>query len=266
MLDRFDRAINYLRISVTDRCNLRCTYCMPAGGIELISHDDILRYDEIIEVILAAVGFGVDKVRITGGEPLVRKGVPDLVRMISGISGIRDLSLTTNGILLEKFAQELKTAGLHRVNISLDTLDPVRYAEITRGGDLNQVLRGIDAALESGLWPVKLNCVIHSTPDEPDARSVSEFGRLKGIAVRFIHEMDLDGGFFKPVIGGEGGNCSSCNRLRLTSNGLIKPCLFSNSGFSIRELGPHKAIELALANKPECGSVNTTGEFYNLGG
>ncbi len=266
MLDRFDRTINYLRISVTDRCNLRCTYCMPEGGIDLISHDDILRFDEIIEVIHAAVGFGVDKVRITGGEPLVRKGIPDLVKMISGISGIRDLSLTTNGILLERFARELKAAGLHRVNISLDTLDPVRYGEITRGGDLNQALRGIDAALEAGLWPVKLNCVIHSTPDEPDARSVSEFGRSKGMAVRFIHEMDLDRGFFKPVIGGDGGNCSSCNRLRLTSNGLIKPCLFSNSGFSIRELGPRKAIELALANKPECGSVNTTGEFYNLGG
>lgn len=266
MLDRFDRTINYLRISVTDRCNLRCTYCMPEEGIDLISHDDILSFDEIIEVIHAAVGFGVDKIRITGGEPLVRKGVPGLIKMISGIPGIRDLSLTTNGILLERYARELKTAGLQRVNISLDTLDPVRYAEITRGGDLNQALRGIDAALEAGLWPVKLNCVIHSTTDEPDARSVSEYGRSKGMPVRYIHEMDLDGGFFKPVIGGEGGNCSSCNRLRLTSNGMIKPCLFSNSGFSIRELGPRRAIELALANKPECGSVNTTGEFYNLGG
>ncbi len=239
---------------------------MPAGGIDLISHDDILRYDEIVEVVIAAVTFGVDKIRITGGEPLVRKGIPDLVKMIAGIAGIRDLSLTTNGILLEKFARELKSAGLHRVNISLDTVDPVRYAEITRGGDLNQVLRGIDAALESGLSPVKLNCVIHSSPDEPDAQSVEEFGRSKGLEVRFIHEMDLDGGIFKPVIGGDGGNCSSCNRLRLTSNGLIKPCLFSNSGFSIRELGPRKAIEMAMANKPECGSVNTTGEFYNLGG
>ncbi len=266
MFDRFDRNINYLRISVTDRCNLRCTYCMPADGVPLMHHEDILRFDEIIEVVKVAVDFGINKVRITGGEPLVRKGVINLVEMIAVVPEILDLSMTTNGVLLEKYAQDLKNAGLQRVNISLDAIDPLRYHEITRVGSIEQVIRGIDAALAAGLTPVKLNCVIHTSPDEPDARMVGEFGKSRGLDVRYIHEMDLDKGYFRGVIGGDGGNCATCNRLRLTSNGMIKPCLFSNSGYSVRLLGPAKALEMALSNKPECGSFNTTGEFYNLGG
>jgi len=266
MFDRFDRNINYLRISVTDRCNLRCTYCMPAAGVPPMRHEDILRYDEILEVVKVAVDYGINKIRITGGEPLVRKGVVSLVQMIAEIPEIIDLSMTTNGILLEKYAIELKNAGLQRVNISLDAIDPVHYKDITRIGDINQAIRGIEAAIEAGLAPIKINCVIRDSPDEPDARMVGEFGRQKGLEVRYIPEMDLDTGYFRGVIGGEGGNCSTCNRLRLTSNGLIKPCLFSNSGYSIREFGPLIALEHALRNKPECGTVNTTGEFYNLGG
>lgn len=266
MFDRFDRNINYLRISVTDRCNLRCTYCMPAEGVQLMNHEDILRYVEIVEFVKVAAAFGINKVRITGGEPLVRKGLPELIRMIAQIPEIKDLSMTTNGVLLEKYAQELKDSGLQRVNVSLDTLDPDRYREITRVGDIRVVIAGIDAAVSAGLSPVKINCVIKDSPDEPDARMVGEFGRSRGLEVRYIHEMDLDSGYFRGVIGGDGGNCATCNRLRLTSNGLVKPCLFSNSGFSIRELGPQKALERALHNKPECGSINTTGEFYNLGG
>ena len=266
MFDRFDRNINYLRISVTDRCNFRCTYCMPVEGVPSMHHEDILRYDEIIEVVKVAVDFGINKVRITGGEPLVRKSVVSLVEMIAAIPEIRDLSMTTNGVLLERYARELKNAGLQRVNVSLDTLDPVRYHDITRLGDIDQVIRGIDAAVAAGLAPVKINCVVRNSPDEPDAQMVGEFGKRKGLEVRYIQEMDLDTGYFRGVIGGDGGNCPICNRLRLTSNGLIKPCLFSNSGYSVRELGPRNAIERALQNKPECGSVNTTGEFYNLGG
>lgn len=266
MFDRFDRNINYLRISVTDRCNLRCTYCMPVEGVPPMHHEDILRYDEIIEVVKIAVDFGINKVRITGGEPLVRKGVVSLVEMIAAIPEIRDLSMTTNGVLLERYANELKDAGLQRVNISLDAINPVRYHDITRLGDISQVIRGIDAAVEAGLTPVKINCVIRNSPDEPDARMVGEFGKDRGLEVRYIPEMDLDTGYFRGVIGGDGGNCSTCNRLRLTSNGLIKPCLFSNSSYSVRELGSRYAIEHALQNKPECGTVNTTGEFYNLGG
>lgn len=266
MFDSFDRKINYLRISVTDRCNLRCTYCMPAEGIRLMRHEDILSYDEILEVVRVGVGLGISKVRITGGEPLVRKGVSSLIREISAIPEIKDLALTTNGILLEAMAEELKTSGLHRVNVSLDTLNPDKYREITRGGDINAVIKGIDEAIRIGLTPVKLNCVINISPDEPDALAVRAFAFSRGLEVRFIHQMDLDGGFFQPVIGGDGGNCSSCNRLRLTANGFIKPCLFSNSGFSVRELGASQAFRLALDNKPECGTVNTTTEFYNLGG
>jgi cyclic pyranopterin phosphate synthase len=239
---------------------------MPAEGVPPMQHEDILRYVEILEVVKAAVGFGINKVRITGGEPLVRKGVVDLVEMIASIPEITDLSMTTNGILLAKYAQDLKSAGLQRVNISLDTIDPDRYHGITRLGDVSQVMSGIEAALAAGLSPVKINCIIKNSPEETDARMVGEFGKAKGLEVRYIHEMDLDKGYFRGVIGGDGGNCSTCNRLRLTSNGLIKPCLFSNAGYQVRELGAQKAIELALRNKPECGSINTTGEFYNLGG
>lgn len=266
MFDRFDRNINYLRISVTDRCNLRCSYCMPSEGVPLLHHEDILRYDEILDVVKIAVDFGITKVRITGGEPLVRKGIVSLVGMISAVPEILDLSMTTNGVLLEKHAADLKNAGLQRVNISIDTLDPVRYHEITRLGDISQVISGIEAAVSAGLSPVKLNCVIRHSADEPDARLVAEFGRNHGLEVRYIHEMDLDRGYFRGVIGGDGGNCSTCNRLRLTSSGLVKPCLFSNAGYSVRHLGARQAIERALLNKPECGSFNTTGEFYNLGG
>jgi len=266
MFDPFDRKINYLRISVTDRCNLRCAYCMPPEGIRLIPHAEILRYDEILEVVRVAVTFGIDKIRITGGEPLVRIGVVSLIRMIAGVEGIRDLCLTTNGTLLQKNARELKEAGLNRVNVSLDSIDPLRFREITGGGDVFEVIKGIDAALAAGLKPVKLNCVIRNSTDEPDAVSVGAFGASRGLEVRYIHEMDLDKGYFRPVIGGDGGNCATCNRLRLTSNGLVKPCLFSNSGYSVRKLGAAEAIRQALSNKPECGGVNTTGEFYNLGG
>jgi len=239
---------------------------MPAEGVPLVHHEDILRYVEIVEVVKAAVQFGINKVRITGGEPLVRKGIVGLVEMIAAIPEICDLSMTTNGTLLDRYALELKNAGLQRVNVSLDTMNPDRFREITRIGDIRQVIAGIDEAVKVGLSPVKINCVIRNSPEEPDARTVSEFGRSRGLEVRFIHQMDLDSGYFRGVIGGDGGNCATCNRLRLTSNGFIKPCLFSNSGYSIRELSARNAIEQALENKPECGSVNTTSEFYNLGG
>ena len=266
MYDCFNRKINYLRISVTDRCNLRCRYCMPPEGVPLLRHEEILRFDEILEVLQAAVSRGVDKIRITGGEPLVRKGVVDLMAMISRVEGVKDLAMTTNGLLLDQFAGPLKEAGLRRVNISMDTTDPDRYREITRGGDISSLYRGIDAALAAGLTPVKLNCVIRESRDEPDARLVGRFAKERDLEVRYIYEMNLETGHFQPVIGGDGGNCSSCNRLRLTSNGLIKPCLFSNTGFSVRELGAVTAIERALQAKPEAGGVNTRDEFYNLGG
>ncbi|MCF6184666.1 MAG: radical SAM protein, partial [Bacteroidales bacterium] len=165
MYDRFNRKINYLRISVTDRCNLRCVYCMPAEGVELMQHKDILRFEEIVEVVKYAVSQGVDKIRITGGEPLVKKGIVDLIRMIAEIDGIKDFGMTTNGIFLDKYAQQLADAGLHRVNISLDTINPEKYRKITRTGDITQVFKGIEAAKKAGLNPIKINCVVQKSFD-----------------------------------------------------------------------------------------------------
>jgi cyclic pyranopterin phosphate synthase len=266
MFDKFNRKINYLRISVTDRCNLRCTYCMPPDGIELLQHEDILSFDEIAELTKIAVSMGVNKVRITGGEPLVRKGIVNLVKMIASIPGISDLGMTTNGVFLDKFAAQLKDAGLHRVNISLDTMNPEKYRQITRNGILEDVLRGIEAARKAGLHPIKINCVVEKISSESDALEVKKFAESQGLLVRFIPKMNLEKGLFGRVENGDGGNCSACNRLRLTANGKIKPCLFSNLEYDVRELGPTKAIELALKNKPRSGSVNQVNHFSNIGG
>jgi len=266
VFDKFNRDLNYLRISVTDRCNLRCRYCMPEEGIKLFRHEEILTFDEITGFTKAAVANGVNKVRITGGEPLVRKGVTTLVRMISGINGIKDLSMTTNGTLLKKYALELKAAGLNRVNISLDTIDPEKFTAITRNGNVNDVFEGIDAAKSAGLFPVKINCVIRNSKDEEEAIGVTMFCKENDLEIRYIRQMDLIRGHFSTVEGGSGGNCSLCNRLRLTSNGKLKPCLFSNIEFDIREFGFENAIKLAAEMKPECGSKNETDAFYNIGG
>lgn len=266
MLDRYNRNINYLRISVTDRCNLRCRYCMPEEGVRLIRHEDILTYDEITAFTRVAVAAGISKVRITGGEPLVRKGVTGLVRMIAAIDGVTDLSMTTNGILLAAYVTELAEAGLMRVNVSLDTIDPVKYSYVTRGGNLYSVLEGIEAAQKAGLRPVKINCVIKSRPDESDALKVAEYCMKEGLEVRFIRQMDLSAGTFSVVHGGSGGHCAKCNRLRLTPEGMLLPCLFSDSRFSIRELGPEEALRQALDAKPEMGTANHVNGFYNIGG
>jgi GTP 3',8-cyclase len=266
MFDRFDRDLNYLRISVTDRCNLRCIYCMPEEGIKLFRHDEILSYDEIAGFTKTAVANGVTKVRLTGGEPLVRKGVTALVRMIAEIYGVEDLSMTTNGTLLKQYAQELRSAGLQRVNISLDTINPEKFKAVTRTGNINDVFEGIDAAKNAGLLPVKINCVIKESKEESEAVDVARFCKENDLEVRFIRQMDLESGHFSRVDGGTGGNCSLCNRLRLTSNGKLKPCLFSNIEFDIRELGFERAINLAAELKPECGIKNETGSFYNIGG
>ncbi|MBN1988023.1 MAG: radical SAM protein [Bacteroidales bacterium] len=266
MLDHYNRHITYLRISVTDRCNLRCQYCMPEEGIKSLPHNEILTFDEIVDVVKEAVSLGVNKVRLTGGEPLVRKGVVELVRMIAQIKGITDFGMTSNGILLKQFAQQLKDAGLQRINISLDTLNPHKFRELTRGGELAQVLEGIDAAKAAGLHPIKLNCVIKKSSQEPDAQQVNAFAEQNGLQVRFIHQMDLEKGEFSVVEGGEGGNCAICNRLRLTANGYINPCLFNEAGFSVRQLGVRQAILAAVDAKPKCGSHNHSGEFYNIGG
>jgi len=265
MFDRYNRLINYLRISVTDRCNLRCTYCIPEEGIRLLDHSDILSFEEITEFTRLAVANGITKVRLTGGEPLVRKGIVDLIAMLAAIEGLEDLSMTTNGTLLTKYAEDLKQAGLNRINISLDTVNPDNYCQITRNGELEQVLEGIEAARKAGFEPIKINCVLLGQPDEETLR-LKEFCATHGLKLRFIHQMNLKTGEFSTVEGGEGGNCSKCNRVRLLANGDIKPCLFSDLAYNIRKLGHQEALNLALGNKPRSGTYNKSGEFYNIGG
>ena len=266
MYDRFKRKINYLRVSVTDRCNLRCTYCMPEKGVDLIKHEDILSFEDIVKVVKTGVELGIDKVRLTGGEPLIRRSIIDLVNMISKIDGIKDLAMTTNGVFLDRYAVPLAKAGLHRVNISLDTLDPEKYKKITRVGIIDSVFNGIEAAKKAGLFPIKINCVIKESPSEPDAQEVAAFCKKNNLQVRFIKEMDLETGVFSRVIGGDGGYCKLCNRLRLTANGKIKPCLFSDLEFDVRELGIEKAFRQAIDMKPKSGSENRVNKFSNIGG
>lgn len=266
MLDKYNRKINYLRISVTDRCNFRCIYCMPEEGVVFKKHSDILSFEEIQEVVKVSVSMGIDKIRLTGGEPLVRKDIVRLVKMIAEVDGVKDIAMTTNGALLEKFAGPLADAGLHRINISLDTLDPEKFAATTRKGNINSVLKGIEAAKKAGLSPIKVNCVITSKTDEPDALDVKEYCIKNGLQVRFIEKMNLKTGHFGIVHGGSGGDCNVCNRLRLTSDGKMKPCLFSDIEYDIRELGIEEAIKLAIGAKPQKGTVSNNGFFHNIGG
>lgn len=265
MFDSFNRRINYLRISVTDRCNLRCEYCMPADGIQLIPRERILSSEEIVEITRMAVGMGVTKVRITGGEPLVRHNIVELVKRIARIDGVKDFGMTSNAIALPQFAKPLFEAGLHRLNISLDTVDPQRFRELTRCGELADAVAGIDAAIAADFDPIKLNCVIHESSDEPDARGVAAFGKERGLQVRYIRKMNLATGEFWQVEGGDGGKCSSCSRLRLSSDGKLYPCLFSDLNYDVRELGIEPAIHAALEGKPLRGQ-NATREFNTLGG
>ena len=266
MLDSFNRNINYLRISVTDRCNLRCHYCMPECGVKMMDHKDILRFEEIEKIVRFGVHHGIDKVRLTGGEPLVRKGIVDLVKMLSQIDGIRDLAMTTNGTLLDQFARPLKSAGLHRVNVSLDTMDAEKYREITRGGNLTSVLRGIEEASKAELFPIRINCVVNQSAMEADAQGVARYCSQNNLQVRFIKQMDLENGIFSKVIGGEGGNCAVCNRLRISSNGKLKPCLFSDIEIDIREVGIEQAFARAMGLKPISGTQSKKNKFSNIGG
>ena len=191
-------AISYLRVSVTDRCNFRCRYCMPEGKKEFIPHPEILRYEEIAEIVKVFSEFGVTSVRLTGGEPLVRKGLESLIYQLKEIDGIREVSLTTNGFFLGEKAEELKEAGLNRVNVSLDTLDPEKFSYITKsdGGALYRVLRGIERAKEAGLNPVKLNTVLIKGFNDDEIEEFVRFSADFGVEVRFIELMPVGGQFF----------------------------------------------------------------------
>lgn len=191
LLDRYRRSITYMRVSVTDRCNLRCMYCMPSEGIPLRSHEDILRYEEIVRVVRTAVSMGVRTVRLTGGEPLARKGLVELVGMLRATPGLEELTLTTNGSLLSAQAPALAKAGLDRVNISLDSLRPERFRRITRLGELSDVLRGIEAAEVAGLTPIKLNTVVIRGLNDDEVVELTQLTLKHPWHVRFIEPMPL---------------------------------------------------------------------------
>lgn len=299
MVDRFGRTVNYLRLSVTDLCNYRCQYCMPAEGVRKRSHQDILTVEECVEITRAAAECGVTKVRLTGGEPLVRRGILDICRGISAIPEIRELCLTTNASLLPELAGPLREAGVDRLNISLDTLRPERFAAITRLGRLEDVRRGLSAANGAGFLHTKLNVVLMKGFNDDEIPDFVDIARRHPIEVRFIELMPIgEGGNasflpaktvlevcrdlrpvessgvarrFRPP-GGRGlvgliepishRFCAGCDRIRVTADGRLKPCLHSDRELPLRGLHGEdlrRAIQEGVAAKPERHRMTETG-------
>lgn len=283
LLDTFGRTHDNLRISVTDRCNIRCFYCMPETGVKFQPRDQILSYEEIERFVRVAVTLGVRKLRVTGGEPLVRRDLPELIRKLAAIGGIKDLALTTNGVLLGAMAQELYDAGLRRLNVHLDTLDRARFTQITRRNDLEKVLESIEIARRIGFGPIKINAVAVKNLLEPDIVPLARYGRERDIEIRYIEFMPLDSqglwdrsrvlladqiiamlereiGVLEEIpdrdsrapateyrfadgIGRVGfiasvsrPFCLNCNRIRLTSDGKLRYCLFAIEETDVRAL------------------------------
>lgn len=291
LTDRFGRRITYLRVSVTDRCNLRCVYCSQKEAFSWLPHEEILSYEELFEVLQVAVEIGFKRFRITGGEPLVRRGIVSFIRRLTGLSGLEDLALTTNGTLLADVAKDLKEAGLKRVNISLDTLRPKRFEEITGRPYLSRVLHGIEKALEVGLSPVKINVVVIRGLNDDEIPELARLSLDRPLEVRFIEFMPVGEGalweesrflpleeikkrllalgelepassfgggpaetFAFPGAQGKVGFisamshhfCDRCNRLRLTADGRLRPCLFSDTEIDLKSLlrRPHTLEEV----------------------
>ena len=295
MLDQYKRNINYMRISVTELCNLRCRYCMPAEGICKKEHEEMLSEDELIQAVEVAVSLGITKLRITGGEPLVKRNIISICRRIAAVKGIREVCMTTNGILLPALALPLREAGVTRLNISLDTLDRDKYFYITRGGALDDAWAGIEAALSAGFQKVKLNAVLIGGFNDNEIAALAELTKRYPLDVRFIEMMpmynsgDFDETAFLPcekvlevlpelvAVEPDGGVaqlyqlpgamgrvglirpvnvhfCGSCNRIRLTADGKIKPCLHSAEEYSIKGLDfteMRSVMERAIQRKPE---------------
>lgn len=284
-----------MRISVTELCNLRCRYCMPEDGIVKRAHDEMMTAEETIDAVKAAVSLGIKKIRITGGEPLVKRGIVKLCDAISAIEGVEELCITTNGTLLPKFGRELREAGVSRVNISLDTLDPDKYREITRVGELSEALAGIDAAFEAGFDNIKINNVLMGGFNDDEIEDFVKLTVDRPIEVRFIELMPIGGGMdfdrsgfiscqqvlskvpeLEPLEHSEGvavlyrlpgakGRvglirpiscefCGDCNKIRLTSDGMLKPCLHSDAELCIKGLQLDEMTEVmkrAVLQKPE---------------
>ena len=268
MFDKFNRQINYLRISVTDRCNLRCTYCMPEEGVVPKSHQDILSYEKLLEVIRAAISLGVKKIRLTGGEPLVRKGILFLVQQLKKLPGLEELTLTTNGVLLDKMARPLKEAGLDRINISLDTLDPGKYKELTRIGDIQHVLRGIDAVIKAGFKNTKINMVLIPGFNDNEVETMQRFCREKEFALQRINHYSLTDieSIDRTYVAERPLKCEHCNRIRLTADGKLKPCLFSDMEIPLDFNNLKESLLNAIQCKPESGTTNATTQNWQIGG
>jgi cyclic pyranopterin phosphate synthase len=294
LVDSFARVHDNLRISVTDRCNIRCFYCMPEKGVEFMERGEILSFEEIERFVRVAVRLGITKVRVTGGEPLVRKDLPVLIRKLAAVPGIQDLALTTNAVLLSEMAEPLYEAGLRRINIHLDTLDRERFRRITRRDDLERVLAGIESCLRLGYSPIKLNAVAVKGLTEPDIVPIAHYCRERGIEPRFIEFMPLDAQHLwdrtrvlsaDEIIGvlsreisplveipdhdsrapaseycyGDGSGrvgfiasvtrpfCLNCNRIRLTSDGKLRYCLFAIEEANVKELLRSGATDDELA-------------------
>ncbi len=268
MFDTYNRRIDYLRVSVTDRCNLRCTYCMPEAGIQLKSHADILAYEKIVSIVAAAAKTGIHKVRLTGGEPLVRKNVSFLVRELKAIPGISEVSMTSNGTLLDLLAAELKQAGLDRLNISLDTLDAGKYRRITRNGEIEKVFAGIAAARRAGFRDTKINMVLIPGVNDDEVESMKKFCRENGLLLQRIHHYSLcDLESARQELPAERPlSCHVCNRLRLTADGKLKPCLFSDREFAVDFADIAASLEKAVRAKPHHGVSCRNRGNWQIGG
>ena len=295
MKDTYGREISYLRLSVTELCNLRCRYCMPEDGVFKKRHEDMLTHEEMVLAVRAAASLGITKLRITGGEPLVKPDIVPLCRELSQIEGIRELCLTTNGTLLPKLAAPLREAGVDRLNISLDTLDESKYRRITRRGELSEALRGIEAALHEGFEKIKINAVLIGGFNDDEIPALAELTKQYPVDVRFIELMPMyDSGDFGPEafipytvvterlpelapatadggvaklyrLPGAQGNiglispvsahfCAACNRIRITADGKIKPCLHSSEEISIKGMSlaeMEQTIRRAILEKPQ---------------
>ena len=318
MTDRFGRKIDYLRISITDRCNLRCKYCMPEG-VDLVEHRDLLRYEELLSVARAAVPLGITHFKVTGGEPLVRRGCLAFLKELKALPGVETVSLTTNGVLLAPLAEDLAGLGIDGVNVSLDTTDPVEYARITGSDCLPEVLAGIGACLKAGI-PTKLNCVLLAGC-EGRVTAMARFAQARPLDVRFIEVMPIGEGAgsaglgpqralellqsewpdLHPVAEKRGNGpahyyasaaltgrigmidavshtfCAACNRVRLTSTGMLKPCLCYGEGTDLRAVlrtCPKRlpaVLRQAVYNKPQAhcfggGAVTEQKGMSQIGG
>ena len=265
MRDAFGREIEYLRISVTDRCNLRCVYCMPEEGVRLIPHADILSFEQIESIARVAVRLGMTKIRLTGGEPLVRRDLAHLVAMLGAIPGLKILAMTTNGTLLEPLAAGLAASGLDSVNISIDSLDPERYRRITRGGDLGAALAGARAARACGL-EVKFNMVVMDDTSREDIDALRDLAASMSANVQTISRYSLqenkrDGGEFdRPP------PCGRCNRIRLLAGGTLRSCLHSDLGIPVNFDDIEGSLRSAVLGKPNRGGVSSTPSVGQIGG